>query len=293
MLLLHAITAAEAPGPPEARGGLRGYPLRRVEHGGLAAWATVWEPTARPLDRADLLASHTLLLELGDCVPARLPTWLADEAALEARLAERAAELAATLDRLRGTCELALTLAWRDGSTMAARRTESAATAAPAETTSHTAPPPTDAASHTAPPPADAASYTAPSPTDAASHTAPPRADAVRTARLVPATLEPGAGARYLRARQRALAEADERRARAEALRARVEWAAGSRLRGARHQLCPSERLALSSALLVPRAEAAAVRARLRGCLRRADDVRILVNGPWPPYTFVGLGREA
>jgi len=232
MLLLHAITAAEAPGPAGATSGLRGYPLRRIEHGGLAAWATLWEPAAPPLDRCDLLASHRLLLALEDCVPARLPTWVADEAALATQLAERAAELSTALARLHGTAELALSVLWRDVPR--------------------------------------AADEPAPDVTDG-----------------------PGAGTRYLRARQRALAETDERRARGEALRAHVEQAAGPRLLASRAEVCPSPHVALRVALLVPRAAAASVRARVQTSLRRADDVRILVNGPWPPYTFVGLGREA
>jgi len=40
-------------------------------------------------------------------------------------------------------------------------------------------------------------------------------------------------------------------------------------------------------ALLVPRVRAAEVRARLA---RVEPDVRILLNGPWPPYSFVAIG---
>ena len=48
-------------------------------------------------------------------------------------------------------------------------------------------------------------------------------------------------------------------------------------------KFCPSVIVALSSALLVPRASADRIKARLS---RDEQDVRILVNGPWPPYTF-------
>ena len=41
--------------------------------------------------------------------------------------------------------------------------------------------------------------------------------------------------------------------------------------------------VALSSAVLVARASAEDVKNRL---IRAEQDVRILVNGPWPPYTF-------
>ena len=50
-----------------------------------------------------------------------------------------------------------------------------------------------------------------------------------------------------------------------------------------RHQICPSATVALSSAVLVPRTRAEKIRAQL---IRAEQDVRILVNGPWPPYTF-------
>ena len=44
--------------------------------------------------------------------------------------------------------------------------------------------------------------------------------------------------------------------------------------------------LGLSSALLVGADDALAVTKRLQGL---QEGVRILVNGPWPPYSFVSL----
>jgi hypothetical protein len=44
--------------------------------------------------------------------------------------------------------------------------------------------------------------------------------------------------------------------------------------------------VALSAALLVPRASAENVRKRIA---RTEQDVRILINGPWPPYTFADV----
>ena len=46
--------------------------------------------------------------------------------------------------------------------------------------------------------------------------------------------------------------------------------------------------VALSSALLAPQARARDLMDRLLGM---QDGVRILVNGPWPPYTFADMGR--
>jgi hypothetical protein len=90
-------------------------------------------------------------------------------------------------------------------------------------------------------------------------------------------------GTRYLRARQRAFAGSDAQHARAKRLSEELESQSRPELVEARHVVCPSPRIALSSALLVPRRTATDLKARLA---RVEPDVRILVNGPWPPYTF-------
>ncbi len=82
-------------------------------------------------------------------------------------------------------------------------------------------------------------------------------------------------------------------RVRAEALRSArrvarlIEEACGDQLVQVSHRECPSQTVALSSALLVPRARADVVKMALP---RDTQDVRILVNGPWPPYSFAGIG---
>jgi len=93
-------------------------------------------------------------------------------------------------------------------------------------------------------------------------------------------------GTRYLRERQRAFAGADRRRERARELADVIERAAGADLVAVRRQVCPSATVALSSALLAPRGQAAELINRLP---RTQGGVRILVNGPWPPYTFAGI----
>jgi hypothetical protein len=93
-------------------------------------------------------------------------------------------------------------------------------------------------------------------------------------------------GKRYLLGRQRAFAGSDRRRARGRQLADQLERLAGSELVEVQRQVCPSPGVALSAALLVPRASANAVKARLN---RVEPDVRILVNGPWPPYSFVDI----
>jgi hypothetical protein len=95
-----------------------------------------------------------------------------------------------------------------------------------------------------------------------------------------------GPGTHYLLARQRAIAGSDRRRARATEIAAETEALAGDLLVAAHRTVCPSPRLAFSSALLVPRDAAGGLSSRLS---RAREDVRILVNGPWPPYTFANV----
>jgi hypothetical protein len=91
-------------------------------------------------------------------------------------------------------------------------------------------------------------------------------------------------GRRYLLERQAAIAGSDRRRARATDLAEVLEQQAGQGVRRTERRVCPSAEVALSLALLVDREAASDVCARLS--LDSAQDVRILVNGPWPPYTF-------
>lgn len=87
-------------------------------------------------------------------------------------------------------------------------------------------------------------------------------------------------GRRYLLRR----ASSQRRRRLADELADSLEQRAGRDVLQARRQVCPSMRVALSLALLLRRASADIVRARLDRDLN--GDVRILVSGPWAPYTF-------
>jgi hypothetical protein len=98
-----------------------------------------------------------------------------------------------------------------------------------------------------------------------------------------------GAGTRYLLRRRLEIARRDEWEARARELAELVERAAGLAGTQVRHRLCPSEAVALSSALLVERAGAEAAIARVRAAASGLADVELAVNGPWPPYSFAGI----
>jgi hypothetical protein len=91
-------------------------------------------------------------------------------------------------------------------------------------------------------------------------------------------------GRRYMLQRQAMLAGSERRRARACELADALGQLLGSELRQAQRRVCPSAEVALSLALLVDRVGAEDVRERLS--LYSTQDVRILVNGPWPPYSF-------
>jgi hypothetical protein len=188
----------------------------------MSAYASRFDAPAENFGRADLLAHHDIISGLAaqmDVLPARFPTWLADEETVRSDLDRRRGDLVAALERVHGRVELAVTAVW---------------TAAPDEI--------------------------------------PPEADTP--------------GRKYLLARQQAFSGSDQRRERARALADQTERLIGSDLVEIQHQVCPSATMALSSAVLVPRESAENVKARLA---REEHDVRILINGPWPPYTFADV----
>jgi Gas vesicle synthesis protein GvpL/GvpF len=107
----------------------------------------------------------------------------------------------------------------------------------------------------------------------------------------VPAEGTPGRA--YLRRRQRELAAADAQRAQASAVAEQVERELAPLAVDTLRTLAPRPGVAVSLAVLVERGEIEAARQRIAGGSKR-DDVRILVNGPWPPYSFarLGMGEE-
>jgi len=106
---------------------------------------------------------------------------------------------------------------------------------------------------------------------------------------LTPLPTETSPGRRYLLERQRTLSASDRRRARAVELAEDLERELANTPREVRRQVCPSATVALSTALLLPVTEAKAAKQRIP---RTAPDVRILVNGPWPPYSFASIRSE-
>lgn len=93
-------------------------------------------------------------------------------------------------------------------------------------------------------------------------------------------------GTRYLLRRQYAFAGSDRRRARAGELARTLEKLVSCDLVEIKHQICPSKTIALSSSVLLPRERAENAKALLN---HSDKDVRILVSGPWPPYSFADV----
>jgi len=96
-----------------------------------------------------------------------------------------------------------------------------------------------------------------------------------------------GPGTRYLRAR---LARSRRDAARQEAARSitrELDAALGSRVLDRRCSIAPTDRLAVRATFLIEPTRFDACRQAIAEVRRRRPDLRVLVSGPWPPYSFV------
>jgi hypothetical protein len=100
---------------------------------------------------------------------------------------------------------------------------------------------------------------------------------------------QPGPGRRYMKERRARYAALEARRARAAELAGRIV----AELAGERplvwHEICTSENVAVSLAVLVPTDRALERKAEVERIASGFDDVAGVVNGPWPPYTFARI----
>jgi hypothetical protein len=96
-------------------------------------------------------------------------------------------------------------------------------------------------------------------------------------------------GRQYLLERQRVVAGSERQRARARDIEERLIEPICPHIREVDIRLCPSPAIAFSIAILVSRGMAGWVMERV-SC--GEQDVRILVNGPWPPYSFAGVASD-
>jgi hypothetical protein len=98
-----------------------------------------------------------------------------------------------------------------------------------------------------------------------------------------------GTGRRYLEDRRERYAAADARRARATELVDRFVAELGVERALVWHDICTSEGVAVSLAVLVSSEHALERKAELERIAGSFDDVIGVVNGPWPPYSFTRL----
>jgi len=104
---------------------------------------------------------------------------------------------------------------------------------------------------------------------------------------------EPRPGLAYLRARQAQYQRSATMRARAERLGDALDAELRPRPLQTQRALCPSPRLALRAVHLLERAQVGAFGEAFDAARRRhAAEARLLLSGPWPPYSFVTAQRS-
>ncbi len=96
----------------------------------------------------------------------------------------------------------------------------------------------------------------------------------------------PTPGRSFLDRKRSIHAVTDDRRRTAEAFAARLTAELAGDQADVRQETCPSDEVALSLSLLALRNEAGALKARATLAVAKLADVRGVVSGPWPPYSF-------
>jgi hypothetical protein len=113
-LVVYAITDADSPAIEER--GLHGRPLRTVTQDVLAAVVSAHEGSRVPSSAANLWDYEQVmerLMAARTILPMRFGTVVATELELRAMMRERANQLLAGLDRVRGAVELGIRAGWR------------------------------------------------------------------------------------------------------------------------------------------------------------------------------------
>jgi hypothetical protein len=98
-----------------------------------------------------------------------------------------------------------------------------------------------------------------------------------------------GPGRRYMEERRGRYAVSAARRARAAELVERLLALLPVDRALVWHEICTSEDVAVSLAVLVPTEQSMVRKADLERVAGSFDDVLAVVNGPWPPYTFARI----
>jgi hypothetical protein len=107
-----------------------------------------------------------------------------------------------------------------------------------------------------------------------------------------PASSTSGAGTRYLEARFAQYRRETAQQNKARALIAGLEQALRPYTLEQRYRVLPTPRLAVRAAYLVQPGHVQAFQHAVNEARQRQPDLRWLLSGPWPPYTFVtGAGK--
>jgi len=115
---------------------------------------------------------------------------------------------------------------------------------------------------------------------------APPNGDAAASPPAEPIAGR-GAGARYLQARAAELRRDEAMKARAKVVARELDLMLGAHALAQRISLLPTPRVALRATYLLDPSGLNAFKRAFEAALRTRGDVRVLLTGPWPPYSFV------
>jgi hypothetical protein len=98
-----------------------------------------------------------------------------------------------------------------------------------------------------------------------------------------------GPGAAFLAAKRREIAGSEALRKQGEEIAIWLQQRLGDTVRETSARVCPTEGMALAAAHLVERARLNQYRALIAEAREERDDLRFLMSGEWPPYSFCEL----
>jgi hypothetical protein len=102
-----------------------------------------------------------------------------------------------------------------------------------------------------------------------------------------------GAGTAFLLKKQREILGEEGARRRAEGAAAWLASGVAALVRETAARLSPAEAICVRAAHLVERSRVEEYRARLRALAAERRDLRLLISGPWPPYSFSEISGHA
>lgn len=101
-----------------------------------------------------------------------------------------------------------------------------------------------------------------------------------------------GPGARFLKEKRREILGGEQRAAQARAVAAWLHDEVGETIRQEQVSLCPTEKLMVAAAHLVPRERLSDYRDRAGKARKMRPELHFLLSGPWPPYSFSNIDLE-